>query len=103
MCSCIYCVLYFLFKYIVFILMFNFVSYVFSFLILCILIVTEVLFYIFCIYRTNWQSSSTLTEVFLCFILSRKSNARVQLAKTWHGLHSSQVLCCSLYCLCVNV
>jgi len=31
----------------------------------------------------------TLTEVFPCFFLSRKANARVQLAKTGHGPHSS--------------
>ena len=44
--------------------------------------------------------------------LSCKANARVNLAKTGHGSHSSQiavsfcvlfVLCCSVYCLCVNV
>jgi hypothetical protein len=31
----------------------------------------------------------TLTEVFLCFFLSCKANARVKLAKTGQGLHSS--------------
>jgi len=31
----------------------------------------------------------TLTEVFPCFFLSCKANARVYLAKTGHGLHSS--------------
>ena len=52
----------------------------------------------------------TLTEVFPCFFLSRKANARVKFAKTGHGPHSSIVfvlfgcyLCCSTYCLCVNV
>jgi magnesium-transporting ATPase (P-type) len=33
--------------------------------------------------------SSTLTEVFPCFFLSCKANARVILAKTEHGPHSS--------------
>ena len=61
----------------------------------------------------------TLTEVFPCFFLSCKANARVKLAKTGHGPHSSTLvvicvvrllfvlfvcyLCCSMYCLCVNV
>jgi hypothetical protein len=31
--------------------------------------------------------SATLTEVFPCFFLSCKANARVQLAKTGHGPH----------------
>jgi len=47
-----------------------------------------------------------LTEVFPCFYLSCKANARVKLAKTGHGPHSSTFscyLCCSMYCLCVNV
>jgi len=34
----------------------------------------------------------TLTEVFPCFFLSCKANARVKLAKTGHGLHSSKLL-----------
>jgi hypothetical protein len=61
----------------------------------------------------------TLTEVFPCFFLSCKENARVKLAKTGHDPHSSTLvvicvvlllfvlfccyLCCSKYCLCVNV
>jgi magnesium-transporting ATPase (P-type) len=52
----------------------------------------------------------TLTEVFPCFFLSCTANARVKLAKTGHGPHSSIVVvlfgcyvCCSMYCLCVNV
>jgi hypothetical protein len=53
----------------------------------------------------------TVTEVFPCFFLSCKANARVKLAKTGHGPHSSTLvfvlfgcyLCCSMYCLCVNV
>jgi hypothetical protein len=38
----------------------------------------------------------TLTEVFPCFFLSCKANARVKLAKTGHGPHSS-----TLACICV--
>ena len=56
--------------------------------------------------------AATLTEVFLCFFLGCKANARVILAKTGHGPHSSKIvvlfyvlfiLHCSMYCLCVNV
>jgi hypothetical protein len=42
---------------------------------------------------------ATLTEVFPCFFFSCKANARVQNAKTGYGPHSSQFLCCSVYCL----
>jgi hypothetical protein len=38
----------------------------------------------------------TLTEVFPCFFLSCKANARVKLAKTGHGPHST-----TLVCICV--
>jgi len=56
--------------------------------------------------------SATLTEVFPCFFLSCKANARVKLVKTGHGPHSSKifvlfyvlfVFCRSVYYLCVNV
>jgi hypothetical protein len=46
--------------------------------------------YIF-FHRANWHSSVTLTEVSPCFFRSCKANARVQLAKTGHGPHSSQL------------
>ena len=54
----------------------------------------------------------TLTEVFPYFFLGCKANARVKLAKTGHGPHSTTLvvfvffgcyLYCSMYCLCVNV
>jgi hypothetical protein len=61
----------------------------------------------------------TLTEVFPCFFLSCKANARVELTKTGHGPYSFTLvvicvvwllfvlfgcyLCCSMCCLCVNV
>jgi uncharacterized integral membrane protein len=54
----------------------------------------------------------TLTEVFPCFFLNCKANARVKLAKTGHGPHSSKlvVICVGLLLfvlfyvlLCVNV
>jgi hypothetical protein len=53
----------------------NNVIFIFLLLWLCFLIV--------CLCMT------TLTEVFLCFLLSCKANARVKPAKTEHGLHSS--------------
>ena len=45
----------------------------------------------------------TLTEVFLCFFLSCKANARIKLAKTGHGPHSSTlvVICVVLCIVCV--
>jgi len=64
------------------------------------------------LHRANWHSSATLTEVFPCFFLSSKANARVKPAKTGHGPHSSTifvlfyvlfVLYRSVYCLSVNV
>jgi hypothetical protein len=44
---------------------------------------------LFCILFANWHSPATLTEVFPCFFLSCKANARVYLAKTGHSPHSS--------------
>jgi len=38
-----------------------------------------------------------------CFFLSCKANARVKPAKTGHGPHSSQFLCCSMYFLCCSM
>ena len=55
--------------------LFNTAIYVFLLLCLCILIV--------CL------CTATLTEVFPCFFLSCKANARVKPAKTGHGPHSS--------------
>ena len=65
-CGCMFCIL-----------LFNSVIYVFLLLRLCILIVTYVLFCIFRFHHANWVSSATLTEVFPCFFLSCKANARV--------------------------
>jgi len=63
--------------FIIFMVLFNFVSYVFLLLRICILIVMCILFCIYCFHRANWHSSATLTEVFPCFFLSCKANARV--------------------------
>jgi hypothetical protein len=54
-----------------------------------IIIFMYTLFCIFCFHCANWHSPGTLTEVFPCFFLSCKSNARVYLAKKGHGPHSS--------------
>jgi hypothetical protein len=39
----------------------------------------------------KWHSLATLTEVFPCFFLICKANARVKLAKTGHGPQSFQL------------
>ena len=81
--------------------MYSYCSSMYSYCCLCILIVVYV-----------FLEAATLTEVFQCFFLGCKANARVILAKTGHGPHSSKivvlfyvlfVLHCSMYCLCVNV
>jgi hypothetical protein len=79
MCTCTYCVfvLLHLCIFILFMLLFNFVSCVFLLLCLCILIVMYILFCIFSFHSANWHSSATLPEVFLSFLLSHKANARV--------------------------
>jgi hypothetical protein len=75
-----------------FMLLFSFVNYIFLWICLCILIVMYALFCIFCFHRANWHSSATLIEVFPCFSLSCKANARVKLGKTVHGPHSSALV-----------
>jgi hypothetical protein len=49
----------------------------------------------------------TVTEVFSCFFLSCKANAKVKLAKTGHGPHSTTLVCICVVrmfvVLCVNV
>jgi hypothetical protein len=46
--------------------------------------------------RTVTEVFLNLTEVFPCFFLSCKANARVKLAKTGHGPYST-----TLVCICV--
>jgi hypothetical protein len=67
-------------------------------------------FLVICVLCTLTEGFLTLTEDFPCFFLSCMANARVKLTTTGHGPHSSIVfvlfgcyLCCSMYCLCVNV
>jgi len=67
---------------------------------LYILIVINVyllLVYVIVVYV--FLDAATLTEVFPCFFLSCKANARVNLSKTGHGTHSPKLLCCFMYCL----
>jgi hypothetical protein len=60
------------------------------------------LYALFCIFFANWHSPATLTEVFPCFFLSYKVNARVYLAKTGHGPHSPKLVnCVVLHIVCV--
>ena len=44
------------------------------------------------VYLTLTEVFLTLTKVSLCFFLSFKANARVKLAKTGHGPHSSKLV-----------
>ena len=84
------------------ILLFNSVSYVFLLLCLCIHTAIYDLFCTFSFHRANWHTSATLTEVFPCFFLSCKENAKVKLTKMGHGPHSSYLLKCVVLCtVCV--
>jgi hypothetical protein len=49
--------------------------------------------YIYIYICTLTEVFLTLTEVFPCFFLSCKANARVKLTKTGHGPHSSTLIC----------
>jgi hypothetical protein len=75
---------------------------------LCIIIVRPCILIVVYVFL----DAATLTEVFPCVFLGCKANARVKLAKTGHGPHSTKidvlfyvlfVLYRSMYCLCVNV
>jgi hypothetical protein len=50
-------------------------------------------YYVYCtlteVFLNLTEIFLTLTEVYPCFFLSYTANARVKLAKTWHGPHSS--------------
>jgi len=50
-------------------------------------------------FLTLTEVSLTLTDVFPCFFLSCRSNARVKLAKTGHGPHSSKLVVCAVLLL----
>jgi hypothetical protein len=50
-----------------------------------------------------WHSLATLTEVFPCFFLGCKANARVNPAKMGHSPHSSYLVNCVVLCIvCVD-
>ena len=80
--------------------MYSYCSSMYSYCCLCVLIVVYV-----------FLDAATLTEVFPCFFLGCKANARVILAKTGQPALFQNccvvvcivVLYCSMYCLCVNV
>jgi hypothetical protein len=55
--------------------------------------VTEVFLTVTEVFLTVTEVFLTLTEFFPCFFLSCKVNARVKLAKTRHGLHSTILVC----------
>jgi len=55
------------------------------------------------LHRASWHSSATLTEVFPCFFLNCKANARVIPTKTGTACTLPKCLCCSVYCLCCVV
>ena len=71
-------------------LLFNFVSYVFLLLYLCIIIGMYVLFRIFCFHRANWHSSATLTEIFPCFssVVRQMPGYNSKRRGTAHTLHN---------------
>ena len=88
----------FLFNTVVYVfLLLYLLLYVYDLVYVFVLLYIYVLFMFMYLHSINWHSSATLTEVFPCFFLSCKANARVKPAKTGHGPHS--FLCCSMYCL----
>ena len=58
--------------------------------------------------RASWHSSGALTEVFPCFFLSCKANAKVKPTKNGHDPHSSKIfvlfyvlfILCPVLCVC---
>jgi hypothetical protein len=58
--------------------------------------VGRVIKFVWRLFPLPWLVFLTLTEIFPCFFLSCKANARVKLAKTGHGPHST-----TLVCICV--
>jgi hypothetical protein len=58
----------------------------------CVFLVTCILYFHWGFFNLT-EVFLTLTEVFPCFFLSCKANARAKLAKTCHGPHSSTLVC----------
>jgi hypothetical protein len=69
--------------------MYSYCSSMYSYCCLCLLIVVYV-----------FLDAATRTEVLMCFFLGCKANARVKLAKTGHGPHSSKIVVLFFYVLC---
>jgi hypothetical protein len=90
-----------------------YVMYICLFNVYMVIFLFSMSMYSYCMFmhlhRASWRPSATLTEVFPCFFLSCKANARVKTTKTGHGPHSSKIifvlfyvllfLCCSVCCL----
>jgi hypothetical protein len=97
-CILVFCILVFCIH------LFNSVSNVF--LLLCLYILID-MYALLCIFVANWHSPATLTEVSPCFFLSFNTNAKVYYVPRKDGARSAlfliRKLCCSMYCLCVNV
>jgi len=89
--------------FIIFMLLFNFVRYLFLLLCLSTLIVMYALFCIFCFHRANWHSSATLTEVFPCFFLSCKGKCQRITRKDGGTARTLPKLIALFYELCVNL
>jgi len=85
------------YKNIVVIYVFLLEEAMYSYCYLCILIVSLCYNCLSVVYV--FLDAATLTEVSPCFFLSCKANTRVNLAKTGHGPHFPELLCCSMYCL----
>jgi hypothetical protein len=68
---------------------------------LCVFIFMSV--YSYCMFNdlhhASWHACATLTEVFQCFFLSCKANARVKSTKMWHGLHQTSNIFCVVLCI----
>ena len=85
------------YKNIVVIYVFLLEEAMYSYFYLCILIISLCYGCLCVVYVL--LDAATLTEVFPCFFLSCKANARVNQAKKGHGPHSHRLLCSSMYCL----
>ena len=88
---------FFFYKNIVVIYVFLLEEAMYSYYYLCILMVS-LCYSCLCVVYV-FLDAATLTEVFPCFFLSCKVNARLNLAKRGHGPPSPKLLCCSMYCL----
>jgi len=66
---------------------------------------TEYMFYTFCFQCANWHPPTTLTEVFPRFFPQLQGKCQGTPCKdgAWSALFLISGLCCSMYCLCVNV